>query len=515
VTFELTPGRAGIAAALVAFTGGILTVNHHLVGVFYDDGHYASLAWALSHGLGYVHPNLPGRPVAVHYPPLYPLILSPLFGLWSVSTAAVVGKALNVLCAAAACGLIAWHAMRHQLVGGPSWLAPSVVAAAAVAIPCLTVLTVLLSEPVFTLFVVVAVIFADRPIPEGGRVSPKAAAVISGVAAALAFLARSLGVAVAAGVVVWTYVVQVRGAATAEGRAAGWRRVALTALPSLIAALAWGSWVSVNQGGIDPILGPDYGSYFELVRGSGAALIGTRAADLARPLAVLTLGWTVTGVAYYACGVAALAVGFYGLFILARRSAIGVALVFYLATLTSWPVPPDRFLWAVLPWLALGWVAGAVALWRYARLRIAIATLAAILVAGYVRYEVRGFANQWWDLAAARTSETLGDMLPALDSLPPNAVVATDHDPLVWLYTRRPAVPLYVYRLRGNAVLEPPPAIHRAYLERQGVTHLLVAAGDEGGLTELQRLLTAYPTRFELLRRWADGGALFGVRREP
>jgi hypothetical protein len=236
--------------------------------------------------------------------------------------------------------------------------------------------------------------------------------------------------------------------------------------------------------------------------------------DLARPLGVLTLSWTLTGPAYYACGIAAVAVGLYGLIELARRSAIGIALALYLAVLACWPVPPDRFLWAVLPWVALAWAAGAVALWRHTRLRLPVGALAAILVAGYTRYEVRGFANQWWDLAAARMSETLGDMLPALDSLPADAVVATDHDPLVWLYTRRPAVPLYVYRLRGNQVLEPPPAIHRAYLERQGVTHLLVAAGDEGGLTELQRLLTAYPTRYALLRRWADGGALLGVRGE-
>ncbi|HUL03155.1 MAG TPA: hypothetical protein VLV16_08010 [Gemmatimonadales bacterium] len=507
----LTPRRAGLAAALATLAGGLLTSNHHLVGVFYDDAQYANLAWALAHGLGYVHPNLPGRPVAVHYPPLYPVILSPLFGLWPVSTAALVGKAFNMLCAAASSGLIVWHAMRIRLIGGPAWLPGCVVVAAALSIPCLTVLTVLLSEPVFTLFVAVAVIFADRPTP--GRFSPDAAALISGAAAALAFLARSLGGAVAAGVVVWTYFTHVHR--VQEGRAAGWRRVALAAAPSIVAGLGWGAWVMIHQGGIDPIIGSDYGSYLELVAGSGVAMVGARVTDLVRPLGVLTLSWTVTGPAYYACGIAALAVGFYGLVELARRSAIGGALVLYLALLACWPVPPDRFLWAVLPWIALGWAAGAVALWRHTRLRIPVAVLAAILVGGYARYEARGFAHQWWDLAAARMSDTLGDMLPALDSLPQNAVVATDHDPLVWLYTRRLAVPLYVYRMRGNQVLEPPPAVHRAYLDRQGVTHLLVAAGDEGGLTELQRLLTAYPARFELRRRWANGGALFGVRSEP
>ena len=81
---------------------GILTLNRTLVGVFYDDGLYAGLATALSSGHGYVHPNLPGMPGAVHYPPLYPVILAPLFGLFSVSGAALGAKLLNAFLAA--CG---------------------------------------------------------------------------------------------------------------------------------------------------------------------------------------------------------------------------------------------------------------------------------------------------------------------------------------------------------------------------------------------------------------------------
>jgi len=143
----LTPGRAGLAVALITLVGGALALNHHLVGIFYDDGLYAGLGWALAHGRGYVYPNLPGTPVAVHYPPLYPLLLAPLFGLLSVPAAALAGKVLGVACAALANGLIAWHAARLQLLGAGtlSWLAAVVVATAALAIPSLTVLTVLLS----------------------------------------------------------------------------------------------------------------------------------------------------------------------------------------------------------------------------------------------------------------------------------------------------------------------------------------------------------------------------------
>src|SRR5574342_103999 len=108
-----------MAAFAVALAGGALTLNHYLVGVFYDDGMYAGLAWALARGLGYVHPNLPGMPAAVHFPPLYPLLLAPLFGALPVSAAALAGKVLNVALAAGGAGLIAWHATRRELLGPP------------------------------------------------------------------------------------------------------------------------------------------------------------------------------------------------------------------------------------------------------------------------------------------------------------------------------------------------------------------------------------------------------------
>ena len=80
--------KAGLVTAAATLAVGLLALNQALVGVFYDDGLYAGLATALASGHGYVHPNLPGMPGAVHYPPLYPAILTPLFGLLSVHAAA-------------------------------------------------------------------------------------------------------------------------------------------------------------------------------------------------------------------------------------------------------------------------------------------------------------------------------------------------------------------------------------------------------------------------------------------
>ena len=142
-----------------------------------------------------------------------------------------------------------------------------------------------------------------------------------------------------------------------------------------------------------------------------------------------------------------------------------------------------------------------------------MALLAAALVAGYVRYETRGFAGRWWELSAQRISHTFAEVLPTLDSLPPDAVIASDHDPLVWLYTRRVAVPLYISSYWGAHVIEPPPPVHRAYLERQGVTHVLLAGNQADGKEELERLLATYPGWLGIVRRWPDGAAIFVVHR--
>src|SRR2546425_4861996 len=106
--------RVGVAAAGVALVAGALTLNRDLVGVFYDDGVYATIAWALAHGHGYVYANLPGAPAAIHYPPLYSTVLAPLFGFLSLAGAAPGGKLLTLVCAAAACGAGPRAATRRQ-----------------------------------------------------------------------------------------------------------------------------------------------------------------------------------------------------------------------------------------------------------------------------------------------------------------------------------------------------------------------------------------------------------------
>jgi hypothetical protein len=499
--------RGATRAALIVggwvLAGRALALNRALIGVTYDDGLYAGAAVALAHGQGYVHPHLPGTPAVVHYPPLYPLLLVPFFGTMSVEGAGFAAKVLNVLIAALAAALIAWHAARTELLGAraPPWLAPTVVVVAALAIPCLTLQTGLYAEPFFGLLLAIAVAMADAP---PSRWSPGRAATIAGVVAALALLTRSIGVAAGAGVVMFLLVV----------RRVPLRQAALAALPVAIAAVGWGWWTTAHAAGIDPGMAINYGSYAEVVKQSGLSAYARSIPDLVRPLGTITLSWVGSRPLYYLFGVPALLVGLYGLWIIWRRSAIGFTLIGYFAILAVWPFDPDRFEWAVLPWIALVWTAGAVRLYRSdKRLHIPLGLVAGAIVVGYAIQESTGLIHRGWRIAYVQATGAFQEMLPTLTTLPANSVLASDGEALVWLYTRRTTVPFYVYGYHAGHWVRPTPAVQRAYLERMGVTHVLLTGFGGGSSEELDALLGAYPRWLTAVHVWPGGKALFQVNR--
>lgn len=487
--------KSGLVAAALTLAAGLLTLSTALVGVFYDDGIYAGLATALAGGHGYAYANLPSLPAAVHYPPLYPLVLAPLFGLLPLGAAALAAKLLNILLASATAGLITWHLLSSDVFGesSPHWVSPTLVVAAAVAIPVLAMQSVLFAEPLFALLLAAAIVCADRAQPPW----------LTGVMVALAILTRSIGIAAAAGIVCFLLV-----------RRTPARTLVTLLAPVLVAALVWGLWVTTKQRAIDPALALTYGSYGAVLQQTGLSALGVSAPDLLRPFEVITLGWIPVAWVYNLLATAMFGVGLYGLALLSRRSAIGFTLVFYLAILAIWPYPPDRFLWAVLPWLGVAWALGALTMWRrWHRTRLPLAALALLLAAGYLRYEIKGFAGRWWGTQARAISANFTELLPVVANLPASAVVATDDEALVWLYTRRRAVPLYLERYQGRAVIRPTAAEHRAYLERMGVTHVLLASATSPSAMELRALMTANPNWLTALYRWPDGRWLFAVQR--
>ncbi|HEY6174436.1 MAG TPA: hypothetical protein VIX73_08340, partial [Kofleriaceae bacterium] len=355
--------------------------------------------------------------------------------------------------------------------------------------------------PLFGLWLALAVVAADAP-PDSW--SPARGAVVAGVAAALALLTRSIGVAAGAGVVAFLLLV----------RKLSPRRAALAALPVGLAAVAWWWWTASHASGIDPAMAINYGSYAEVVKQSGLSSYAKSIPDLARPLGTITLAWMGSRPLYLLFGIAALAVGLYGWWMVWRRSAIAFTLIGYCAILAVWPFDPDRFEWAVLPWIALIWTAGAVRLYQHdRRLHIPVGLVAGAIVVGYLLQESTGLIHRGWRIAYVAPTGAFHEMLPTLATLPANAVLASDGEALVWLYTRHTTVPFYVYGYRGGRWVQPTPAEHRAYLERMGVTHVLLTGFGGGSDQELNTLLGAYPGWLTAVYVWPGGKALFQVHR--
>src|SRR5438552_2190723 len=219
-------------------------------------------------------------------------------------------------------------------------------------------------------------------------------------------------------------------------RRAPWQRAALAGAPGFGAALGWGLWVARHRGGIDPGMATNYGSYFEVLKGAGLGVFWPSLRELPRPLGDLTLSWLPAAALYYAFAVAALAILVYGLALTVRRSSVGLTLLCYLAILAVWPFPVDRFVWAVLPWLGLAWFAAVLPLWQGStlqRVRVPVALVAGAVAFGYVQLEARGLATRSWRAAPAYVSASAGEMLPWFATLPADAVIAADFEPLIWL----------------------------------------------------------------------------------
>ncbi len=496
--------RAALVVGLATLAGGTVALNRSLIGVFYDDGLYAGIAVALARGMGYVHPHLPGAPAVIHYPPLYPLVLTPLFAAFPVATAGFLAQVLNLVLSALAAALIARHAVRARLLGAgvPDWAAPAVVLVLALAIPVLTVQSVLFAEPLFAVLLAATVIVADRDAPE----HPLRTAAIAGCWAALALLTRTIAVAAGAGLPLFLLLVRRRPL----------REAIVAGLPVGLAAAAWGAWTLAHRSGIDPAMAINYGSYGEVVQQSGLGAFGRSAPDLVRPLGAITLGWLPYWWLYYLFGVPALAVGLYGFWLLARRSAIGFTLAGYFAILALWPFLVDRFVWAVLPWLGLVFGAGVVSLGKTRRaLKLPLLILTVVMAVGYGILEWRGVRGRWWGSLQAAGSRNFAELLPGLRDLPPGSVLATSDEALVWLYTGQISVPFFVYGYDHGVEVHPTPAAQRAYLERQGVTHILFSGYGSGSDVELNDLLGAYPGWLTIIRAWSGGRALFRVNRGP
>lgn len=434
--------RAAMVAALATSATAFALMTTDLIGFFFDDAIYALVAKSIAEGKGFVYPHLPGEPAAIHYPPLWSLVLSLGFRLgpefpYNAGWLRMINPLLVGVAAYLATVFVA-----RQLGLRP------VVAAALTLLGFLSIqvqwlVNTLLSE---TLFLVLC--FAAWLIAERARATARTSLwVLTGFVVGLAILTRTLGVALAGGVVLtllW------------ERR---WRETGWFAGAVILTMLPWQMYVARTAPDFPVEILGAYGPYLDYVLG------GYREAGLGLVLEVarknLIETWQFLGVPLQPfggvawrgwlvilAGILALA----GVVGMLRRPALRpfvLAIVLYSGAVVVWPFQVERFLWAIWPLYVMLVAAGAQALlaWRPQRAARALhATVWAVgitLAVGHVAYNANGMRKDhigkapevlaYRNLRVVRYVNSREDLH--------GKVIAADVAPMVALYTGQMVVP--------------------------------------------------------------------------
>lgn len=442
----LSERRAAALAGLVTLVIGVATMTPDLIGVFFDDAIYVLVAKAMAEGQGYVYPQLPGTPPAIHYPPVWPALIAVAWKLGPAFPANIpLLKMLNpVLLALAAVGgtIVARRSLQVS-----AWVAMCIVLAATSSVPMHVLTNVLLSEPAFIALLFPALCAAERARAEGGW----RLAVLAGLLAGLLVLTRTI-----AGV----YVVATGLALLWDRR---WREGLLYAAVVAVCIAPWQYFVWKHSPGFPDELRGSYGPYLEwLVEGyrhGGVSflhgVVAKNVADTWRFAGVIVTPGLPGEVIRPAATVLALCATLVGSAVALGRAStriLALGTVGYLAVVVVWPYQVERFLWAIWPLLLLLAFDGAReitrALRREGHLRAARAALvvAVALAVGHSYYNIRGQARGWAGGAAHAMSERLEGIVRYVNSDPRvrDGVLATEADPVVALYTGVQTVPVEI-----------------------------------------------------------------------
>lgn len=192
------PSRVAVLAGLIGLLGCLLVYLLRLdrvVGLFVDDAWYVLLAKALAHGQGYALLNSPTPGILPLYPPAFPFVLSLVFRiapsfpqniylLKAVSIAAMLGAG--------------WLSYRYfQRERGLPWFVALGIMLSSVLSPMLVFLATasVMSECFFTLVFLAAVVLVERSARAEQASKSLQWAALAGAVTAIAFLTRSIGLA--------------------------------------------------------------------------------------------------------------------------------------------------------------------------------------------------------------------------------------------------------------------------------------------------------------------------------
>lgn len=184
------------AVAAIVFLVVYLWRLDSVVGLFVDDAWYALLAQALATGQGYQLVNSPSPGILPVYPPVYPFLVSLAYRLWpSFPNNVLLLKSVSVV----AMMVVGWASYKHFKRDREWPHLLSLLSALTVTLtPSLVFLATssTMSECVFMMFQLLAVVVIESAArAENGKTELRSAA-LGGALAVIAFLTRSIGLAV-------------------------------------------------------------------------------------------------------------------------------------------------------------------------------------------------------------------------------------------------------------------------------------------------------------------------------
>ncbi len=448
-------GTVLAAAGTGALTLAAALASPPLVGLYHDDGIYVGTAISLSRGEGYRQPHLPGAPYQAKYPPLYPALLVPVAWLAGDDPESLGAfRWPSVLATLGALALLPGLFRRWGLGERAAWTATAITGLSPLV---LQHALFAMSEAPFLLLTVATL----RLLPGPGEAASRRRVAGAAACAAGAVLCRTIGVALLPALAVaawrrdrrdprsWVPLAAAAAAAVAWFLAAASMRATEAARahgPLYDYYLGYGAWLQSSPMILAEIAAANA---LEVWRGAGDALLGWRE---------LRPGPWVWSPPALAAG--ALALG--GWARLARTTPEAVAyLGGSLALILAWPFDVARFLVPLTPFLIAGAFAGGSAL---------VARAGAPTWAGPALAGASALSSLAVDLARFPTASRLPLLDHAIAVEPfvnsarwirenagPADVVVSDHDPWVWLATRRRGIPpgvfdpLWIYGRKSGA----------------------------------------------------------------
>ncbi len=412
------------------------------VGLFHDDGIYAVTAKALAEGRGYRIISLPDQPPQTKYPILFPALLA---GIWKLEPRfpenAAWLKLVPLVCA------VIWWFLSYRLaisVTGSRAIAV-VISILTAASPWVLFLSVtLLSETLFAAIVTAALLLMRRmETGQARRLEWLAVALLSGAA----LLTRTAGVALVAAV------------GLALVRRAGLRRALILLLLAgvLCGSLMFRTWpaTQIQQQGDAYYSRLNYQSWNVLFNFTAAEKIHIITTNL---IGVLLAPADLAGVPANVGGVfvalllSAMAVTGFCRRLARAASSIELFVLMYVGLIILWAWPVTRFLAPLLPLLLLYLFEGAAAIGKHltplrAPLDWVQVSLAVVLALSSGWMLCRSAKTAWRDEVVPLphlVPENWHQLRPLLNWLsqhtPPGAVVVSNFDPSVYLYSGRASI---------------------------------------------------------------------------